>query len=199
MEFGQVLRGRRMVRAYRPDPVPEDALERVVGVVRRAPSDGFAQGHRIVVVTGAAKRAELAAIAEPWYLENGHQPWISQAPVQLVLGVREASYHERYQEGDKLAEGDSEIPWPVPFWWFDAGALLVLLQLAAANEGLATGFYSPAPPEELAALAAVAALPDDVSLTGVVTLGYAADDPAVPRAALARRRKPLDELVTRLA
>ncbi|MGI5213440.1 hypothetical protein [Plantactinospora sp. CA-290183] len=31
--------------------------------------------------------------------------------------------------------------------------MLVLLQLATANEGLATGFYSPARPDDLAALA----------------------------------------------
>ena len=198
MEFKDVLRGRRMVRHYRADPVPEEIVERVVRMVHRAPSAGFARGHRLVVVTDPAKRAELAAVAEPWYLANGMQPWISQAPVQIVLGVREASYHERYQESDKLDEDGSEIPWPVPFWWFDCGALFLLLQLAAANEGLATGFYSPAPPDELAALARIAEVPDDVAVAGVLTLGYGADDPAVPRAALARRRRPLEDLVTRL-
>ncbi|WP_342750449.1 nitroreductase family protein [Pseudosporangium ferrugineum] len=166
--------------------------------MHRAPSAGFAQGHRIVVITDPARRAELAAIAEPWYLEHGHQPWISQAPVQIAIGVRESFHHERYQQDDKVEADGSEIPWPVPFWWFDSGALLMLLQLAAANEGLATGFYSPAPPDELAALAAVAGLSDDVALAGVMTLGHAADDPAVPREALGDRRKPLSELVTRI-
>ncbi|MEU8659939.1 nitroreductase family protein [Actinoplanes philippinensis] len=195
-EFNQVLRGRRMVRDYRPDPVPDEVIERVVKVVHRAPSAGFSQGHRLVVVTDPAKRAELAAIAEPWYLEKGFPPWISTAPVQLVLGIREASYHERYTEADKLESGAEEIPWPVPFWWFDSGALFTLLQLAAANEGLASGFYSPAFPDELAALAAVAGLPDDVSPAGVLTVGYPAADPGVSVAKLAARRKPIDDLVS---
>jgi FMN reductase [NAD(P)H] len=185
-----------MVRNYRPDPVPQQVIERIVKVVHRAPSAGFSQGHRIVVVTDAAKRAGLAAVAEPWYLERGFHPWISQAPVQLVLGIREASYHERYTEADKLKAGEEEIPWPVPFWWFDSGALFALLQLAAANEGLASGFYSPALPEELEALSTIAELPDDVLPAGVLTVGYPADDPAVPTAKLASRRKPLDDLVT---
>ena len=196
MDFRDALRGRRIVRNYRADPVPDEVLERVVKVVHRAPSAGFSQGHRLVVVTDPAVRGALAAVAEPWYLAHGFEPWISQAPVQIVLGVREASYHERYTETDKLEDDGAEIPWPVPFWWFDSGALFTLLQLAAANEGLASGFYSPAPPDELAALAAAAGLPGDVALAGVLTLGYPADDSAGPAARLAKRRKPIGELVT---
>ncbi|WP_430786410.1 nitroreductase family protein [Actinoplanes sp. G11-F43] len=196
-DFTEVLRGRRMVRNYREDPVPEEVIERIVAVVRRAPSAGFSQGHRIVVVTDPVKRAELAAVAEPWYLEHGHAPWISRAPVQIVIGVREASYHERYTEADKIESGGGEeIPWPVPFWWFDSGALFTLIQLAAANEGLASGLYSPAFPDELAALSAIAGLADDVALTAVVTVGYPADEPADRAAKLAKRRKPIDDLVT---
>ncbi|MBU2667116.1 hypothetical protein KOI35_26770 [Actinoplanes bogorensis] len=51
-------------------------------------------------------------------------------------------------------------------------------------------------PATRAALAAVAGLPGDVAVAGVMTLGYPADDPGVPTAKVARRRKPLDELVT---
>jgi len=196
MEFREALRGRRIVRNYRTDPIPDEVVARIVKVVHRAPSAGFSQGHRLVVVTDPDTRAALAAVAEPWYLEQGFQPWISQAPVQIVLGIREASYHERYTETDKLEADGEEIPWPVPFWWFDAGALFTLLQLAAADEGLASGFYSPAPPEELAALAAVVGLPGDVAVAGVLTLGHPAEDPAVPAARLAKRRRPIDELVS---
>lgn len=196
MEFREALRGRRIVRNYRTDPIPDEVVARIVKVVHRAPSAGFSQGHRLVVVTDPDTRAALAAVAEPWYLEQGFQPWISQAPVQIVLGIREASYHERYTETDKLEADGEEIPWPVPFWWFDAGALFTLLQLAAADEGLASGFYSPASPEELAALAAVVGLPGDVAVAGVLTLGHPAEDPAVPTARLAKRRRPIDELVS---
>ncbi|MEV6635976.1 nitroreductase family protein [Actinoplanes sp. NPDC051470] len=196
MDFTDLLRQRRMTRQYRQDPVPADVVRRIVGVVHRAPSAGFSQGHRIVVITDPARRARLAAIAEPWYLRHGHQSWISQAPVHLALGIREAAYHDRYQEPDKIQDDGAEIPWPVPFWWFDAGALLVLLQLAAANEGLASGFYSPAAPDELGALAEVAELPDGTMLTGVMTLGHTSDDSAARTSRLSSRRKPLDELVT---
>jgi FMN reductase [NAD(P)H] len=184
-----------MVRNYRTDPVEGEAVRRIVRLVQRAPSAGFSQGHRVVVVTDPAVRKGIADVAEGWYLERGDHPWISTAPVHLVLGIREASYHERYQESDKVDSEGAEIPWPVPFWWFDAGALFTLLQLAAIDEGLATGFFSPADPDELAAMASLVGFPDDVAIVGVMTVGHAADDPAVPVDQLAKRRKAVDDLV----
>ena len=39
---------------------------------------------------------------------------------------------------DKLDDGQ-EIDWPVPYWFVDAGAALMLLLLAAIDEGLGAG------------------------------------------------------------
>jgi nitroreductase len=71
MELSEILRRRRMVRSYRPEPVDQDALRRIVGVVHRAPSAGFSLGHRVVVVTSVELRAQIAGMAEGWYLERG--------------------------------------------------------------------------------------------------------------------------------
>ena len=192
MDFADVLRARRMVRSYRPDPVPEDVVRRIVKVVHRAPSAGFSQGHRLIVVTDPAIRAKVAELAEPPYVEDGFEPWISDAPVHVVIGMREESYHERYRQPDKVDENGKEIGWPVPFWWFDSGAMLTLLQLSAANEGLATGFFGP----HADGLEEVVGLPKDVALAGIMTLGYSDDDPKVPVERLTKRRKPLEDLVT---
>lgn len=189
-----MLRGRRMVRSYRPDPVAEDVLRRVVRMVHRAPSGGFSQGHRLVVITAPDVRRRIAEASEPPYLKAGFPPWISQAPVHIAVGVREESYHERYRQPDKLEADGSETIWPVPYWWFDSGALLTLLQLAAADEGLATGFFGPDDPEEISDLRAAIGFPDDVGLSGVLTLGYEADGGPGP-SSLRRHRLPLDELV----
>lgn len=43
MEFADLLRQRRMVRHYLPDPIPRETIERIVAVVRRAPSGGFSK------------------------------------------------------------------------------------------------------------------------------------------------------------
>ncbi|WP_091626737.1 nitroreductase family protein [Amycolatopsis saalfeldensis] len=194
MEFTEVLRGRRMVRGYRTDPVDEDVLRRIVRMVHRAPSGGFSQGHRLVVITAPDVRRRIAEASEQPYLDAGFAPWISQAPVHIAVGVREESYHERYRQPDKLEADGTETIWPVPYWWFDSGALLTLLQLAAADEGLSTGFFGPDDPEEIAALRAAIGFPDDVGLSGVLTLGYEATGAPGP-SSLSRQRLPLDELV----
>ncbi|GAA4551196.1 nitroreductase family protein [Amycolatopsis samaneae] len=191
MEFTDVLKARHMVRTYLPDPVDEEALRRIVKVIHRAPSAGFSQGHRLIVITDPGLRGRIADLYEPVYARNGFPGWVSRTPVFIALCVREESYHERYQRPDKLNEDGTEIDWPVPYWWFDSGGLLMLLQLAAADEGLATGFFGP----HVAGLRELLELPDDLGLAGMVTLGYAPENDGVRRELFRQRRIPLDELV----
>ena len=194
MEFQELLQRRRMVRRYADRPVPPEVVERIVGVVRRAPSAGFSQGHRLVVVTDADSRREIGRLAgEEEYAAQGHGRWISAAPVLVVVGVREESYHERYRAPDKLHGGD-EIEWPVPYWHVDAGALFMLLQLAALDEGLATGVCGVLA-EGVADLKRLLGLPDDVQVVCVVTIGYEGDMPEAPSSRDTRRRLAVEELV----
>ncbi len=196
MELREILSRRRMVRSYLPDPIPRETVERIVGTVRRAPSAGFSQGHRLLVVTDPATRTRIAELAgEPEYVAMGFEPWISTAPVHVVVGVREESYHERYRRDDKLRDGE-EIGWPAPYWYVDSGSLFLLLQLAAIDEGLASGVFGVLP-ERVPELKALVGIPDDVHFTCVLTIGRPAPDPResdrVSR--LSQARLPLDELV----
>ncbi len=183
-----------MVRSYRPDPVDADAIERIVRTIRRAPSAGFSQGVRLIVVTESEARRSVGDL-----IANGAwSDWIATAPVHVVLLVSESDYHARYQEQDKLIEEGAEIDWPVPYWYVDAGAALMLLLLAAIDEGLAAGFFG-ADPAEGARLKELLVIPDAITLVGVVTLGYEAPDAEHPAIsdALRRRRRPLAELIRR--
>jgi nitroreductase len=187
-----------MVRSYLPDPIDRDALERIVSVVRRAPSAGFSQGHRLFVVSDEGARKELARLAgEEAYVASGMPPWISVAPVHVVVGVREESYHERYRKPDKLNEEGEEIGWPAPYWYVDSGACFMLIQLAALDEGLGTGVYG-VPPEAVPALKALVGMPDGVHFTCVVTIGKRPpeidESPLVSR--LSQARLPLDAIVS---
>ncbi len=196
MELAEILKLRRMVRSYLPDPIPEETVRRIVATVRRAPSAGFSQGHRLVVITEPATRGELARLAgEDEYVAAGGQAWISTAPVHVFVGTREASYHERYRKPDKLRDGE-EIGWPAPYWYVDAGSLFLLLQLAAIDEGLASGVYGVLP-EQVPELKALVGMPDDVHFVCVVTIGVPAPDPEEqqPTSRLSQRRLPLDDLV----
>ena len=192
MDFKEVLSKRRMVRNYTSEPVDADAVERIVAAATRAPSAGFSQGQRLIVVTDPEVRRAIALAAdEEEYVADGFDPWISSAPVHLVVCVREDDYHERYRELDKLVDG-SEIAWPVPYWWVDAGAALMVVLLAAVDEGLAAGFVGF---HALPDIKGVLGIPHDVTPIGVVTIGHPAPDR--PSSSLKRGRKPIEQTVFR--
>src|SRR6266851_4878039 len=105
MEFAEILRRRKMVRNYTDEAVPRETIERIVARAKKAPSGGFSQGARFVVVTEEKTRRRIAELGEEsYYVERGHEPWISRAPVHVVVGMREDDYHDRYREPDKLEE-----------------------------------------------------------------------------------------------
>jgi FMN reductase [NAD(P)H] len=192
VEFRDLLPRRRMVRHYRPEPVPRDVVERIVSTVRRAPSAGYSQGQRLLVVTEPDRRAELAGIMSDagWTTPEDREPWLETAPVHVLVCTREDDYHDRYRSPDKLVDG-AEIDWPVPFWFVDAGAALMLLLLAAIDEGLAAGLTGV---EGGAAetIRATFGIPDDLTVVALVTIGAPAPDPGWS-AVTSRRTRPRRE------
>lgn len=194
MDFEELLKRRRMVRHYAPDPVDDFKLARILHAARFGPSAGFTQGQSFVVVTEAPRRAEIARIAgEPAYVKRGFDPWLSGAPVHVVVCVSEQAYHRRYREEDKLV-GGAERPWPVPYWYVDGGCALMLLLLAATNEGLAAGFLD-LEAEGYESLKILLEIPEEVQPIGLVTIGVPAPDRR--SRSLARGHKPEAEVVHR--
>jgi nitroreductase len=185
-----------MVRHYAAEPVPRESVERIVATVRRAPSAGYSQGQRLLVVTSPEGRAELVRIAASAWMSDGDlEPWLESAPVHVFVCVREADYHERYGEPDKLVDGE-EIAWPVPFWFVDAGAALMLVLLAAVDEGLAAGLTG-VPDEFAGELRSSFGIPEDVAIVAHVTIGVPAPDPgwsAVTSRATRPRRDESDSV-----
>jgi nitroreductase len=194
MEFADVLRRRKMVRSYTDEPVDSGAVERIVARGRRAPSGGFSQAVRMVVVTEEATRGRIAELAnEPYYVERGLEPWISRAPVHVVVAMREDDYHERYRRPDKLQEDGSEVEWRVPWWWVDAGKSIMLLLLAAVDEGLGAGLFGLVG-DANDGLRDLLGMPADLEIVGVVTIGHAAPAP-VQGSCGKFPWKPLEEVV----
>ncbi len=192
MDFTEIVRRRRMVRNYTAQPVDPNSVDRILDAARRAPSAGFSQGQAFVVVTEAERRSHIAELAgEPAYVAMGFDPWISRAPVHVVVCVSQEIYRTRYREPDKSPDGE-EHEWPVPYWWVDAGAALMLILLATVDEGLAAGFLgSHAMPD----LERFIGLPEDMKAIGVVTIGHPAPDRR--SSSLARGRRDREEVVHR--
>ncbi|MYA38000.1 MAG: nitroreductase [Acidimicrobiia bacterium] len=187
MEFSEAIRRRRMVRNYRAAAVSPEAVERIVSAGLSAPSAGYSQGQSLVVVTDARTRRQIARLAgESRYSERGFDPWISGAPVHMVVCVSADAYRRRYREPDK----DAADAWPVPYWWVDGGAALMAVLLAAVDEGLAAGFLGA---HSIPGLSRLLAIPDDTAPLGVVTIGHPVPDRR--SRSLARGRRPRSETV----
>jgi nitroreductase len=193
MEFAEVVRKRKMIRSYLDQPVDPRALERILDVARRGPSAGHSQGQYLVVVTDAATRKAIAELGnEAHYVASGMSPWMSTAPVHVVVCVREDDYHDRYREPDKLTDEGTELDWPVPYWWVDAGATLMLVLLAAVDEGLSAGLFGS---HRLDGLKELLGIPDDVAPVGIITVGHAASTATTGSAK--RGRKAPEKVVHR--
>lgn len=174
MEFSAVLARRRMVRNYTDAPVARESLDRIAAAALRAPSAGNSQAIGVVVVTDPPLRSRIAELAdEPSYVEAGFDPWISKAPAHIVISVSEKVYRDRYSEPDKLGDDGSQIDWPVPYWWVDAGASMMAVLLAAVDEGLAAGFLGVHSVPDLSSLLGI---PEHFHPIGVVTIGHPAPD-----------------------
>jgi FMN reductase [NAD(P)H] len=191
MEFAEVVRRRRVVRHFAPDPIDREVLERIAATAQRAPSAGFSQGQRVVIVTDAGHRRRLAElVGEGSYTERGFDPWISEAPALFVPAVSAEVYVDRYNEPDK--RDPSQPPgtvddWEIPYWWMDIGCTVMLILLAAVNEGLAAGFAGG----DFDGIRAELGIPDDYMPVGVIPIGRPLTDKKSP--SLQRGRRQLDE------
>ncbi|HEU4916589.1 MAG TPA: nitroreductase family protein [Acidimicrobiia bacterium] len=191
MEFRDVIQERRMVRNYGPEPVPPEALDRIVDAGLRAPSAGNSQGLAFVIVTDQEIRRAIAVVAdEEEYVAAGFDPWISRAPAHIIITVSEQVYRDRYREPDKLGADGQEVEWPVPFWWVDSGAAMMAVLLAAVDEGLAAGFLGV---HSVPRLGALLGIPPHHTPIGVVTVGYPMADRR--SGSLARGKRPRETVV----
>jgi nitroreductase len=185
-----------MVRAFRPDPVAPDALDRILDSARYAPSAGFTQGLDLVVLVGAADTARYWDVTLP-APRRATFPWpgLLAAPVLVVPCVRAEAYVERYSESDKARTGlgAGVEAWSVPYWFVDAGMATLAMLLRAVDEGLGACFFGIF--EHEPAVRATLAIPDSHRPIGTVAIGHAAPDR--PSRSVARGRRPLADIVHR--
>ena len=165
MEFSELIKKRYSVRAYKPDPVEEDKLQRVLDAARLAPTAANRQPFQLIVIHTAGREAELKRIYG--------RDWFVQPPLIIcACGVPDRGWVRR-DDGKSYVDVDVAIA-------------MDHLILEAANLGLGTCWIAAFNPE---AAREVLELPDDVEPIVFTPLGYAADELGE------KKRKPLDELV----
>jgi len=89
MELFDVMRTTFAAREFTPEPMPDDALFRILDYARFAPSGGNRQGWRVVVVRDPATKDALAALAAPAakryaaQVAAGENPWNTIDPSRV--------------------------------------------------------------------------------------------------------------------
>jgi nitroreductase len=168
------ITGRRSVRKYRPEAVPEDALQRILNAGRLAPSGHNRQPWRFVVVRDGDRRRALADAAA------SHNRFIAEAPVVLAFLGYLAS------EGAPAPEARTRGSWTWDMYVrYNVAIAAAYVTLAATAEGLGTCWINNYDEERVRAVLNV---PEQYALVCLMTLGYPAEEPA------AKPRLPLTEL-----
>jgi nitroreductase len=165
MNFQELIRARYSVRAYKPDPVEENKLARVLEAARLAPTAANRQAFRVVVLPTKGRETEFRRVYG--------RDWFTQAPLVLAVCALPAEGWVRKADGWNAAEVDATIA-------------MDHLILAAVEEGLGTCWIAAFDP---GAAREVLGLPAGVVPIAFTPLGYPADSPAT------KKRRPLADLV----
>lgn len=181
--FADALRRQRMRRPpYADRPVDRDLLTRVLDAGRKAPSAGFAQGARFLVLEGE-QVSDFFRCTMP---SGTPVEALLPCPV-VVLPLQDPdAYVARYAEQDKaaLGLGTGREAWPVPYWTVDSAFATMSVLLAATAEGLGAWFFSIFHGERQ--LLDHLGVPPGVSAIGAFTIGHPVDD--VPSGGSVRTR-----------
>jgi nitroreductase len=186
MEFQEVVRRRRMVRTFTAEPVPQAALERILGNALRGPSAGFSQGQAFLVLTEAADRERFWAVAGAAIASSAQT-----APLVIVPMSCKRAYLDRYAQPDKGWTDKDEARWPVPFWHIDTGMAALLILQTAVDEALGAVYFGIVP-EAVAPFRSEFGVPDDQEPIGAIAIGY---DAETEKRDLRSRRRNMDDLV----
>ena len=160
-----LLKGRRSIRRYRPDPVPEDMVEQLLEAGRWAPSASNRQPWAFIVIRDETVRRQVAQHAAYYFIRWAH---VEEAPLLIVLcgDARNRVYRQFLHE--------------------DIGLAGAHIMLQAKALGLGTCWIGGL---DRKALAGILRVPDHLEIVGLLTVGFPAEDPDPPP------RKPLAEVV----
>jgi nitroreductase len=200
VEFTEVIKRRRMVRAFTEEPLPPGTTQRLLRAANRAPSAGFSQGYSFLVLEGQEQCAPLWTILFAGDTPRDEDPAqaaaLSRAPLVIVTLACKDVYLDRYAQPDKGWTDRDESRWPVPYWHIDTGFAALLILLAVVDEGLGAVFFG-IPPENMADFHAQFGVPPEWTPIGAIAVGHPDPGAEPTSSAHTRQRKTLDELVHR--
>jgi 5,6-dimethylbenzimidazole synthase len=195
----KVMRGRRDVRQFRPQPIPDEVLRRILEMAHLAPSVGFMQPWNFILISSAEIRRQIKALFEETNareLAKIEEPERKQLYARLKLeGILEAPLNIAV-----TCDGRRDAPFvlgraPMPQTDLFSTCLAIQnLWLAARAENVGVGWVSildgPAAEQLLR-------LPAGVQLVAYLCVGYPTEFRPKPMLEEVnwKHRQPLGELV----
>ncbi len=160
MDVLDAIKERRSVRKYKPDPVPEEDLKKILDAARMAPSAGNMQPLELVVITNQDIKEKLVKAAHG-------QSFIAEAPVVVVVCANIPRTSKRYgKRGSEL------------YIIQDTAASIQNIHLAAKSLGYATcwiGAYDEGVVEK------IIEGPEKVRALALIPIGKPVQQPKAPK------------------
>jgi len=171
MNVFEAVEKRRSIRKFKPIPLSEEHLNRILEAARLAPSAGNRQPWRFVVVKNEHTRSRLAELAD-------NQTFVGTAPVVIAV----------FGDPDDSPAGYRQDP--MIAYKQDPMIAVEHMCLVAVELGLGTCWIGPASPNyDVEAIKRLLGVPERMYMTCLLPLGYPDQAPN------ARSRKPWEKIV----
>ena len=171
MNIFQIFEKRKSIRKFKPDPISEEHLDKILEAARQAPSAGNRQPWRFVVVKDEKTRAKLAELAD-------NQAFVGAAPVVIAV----------FGDPDDSPAGYRQDPMVA----FKQDPMIAVehMCLAAVALRLGTCWIGPASPNyNVEAIKRLLGVPERMYMICLLPLGYPDQSPK------ARSRKPREKII----
>ena len=170
--FIDLVRVRRSIRSYKPDPVPREMIETCLEAVRHSPTACNKQSWRFIIAEGDLRQriveGSLGGVVVP-------NRWAAQAPVIVIIAIDRDLVTHRVGAGIK----------GIDYHLIDAGIAGEHFVLQAAELGLGTcwiGWFDKKKVKR------ILGLPKNWDAPAMITLGFPATSPGE------KQRKPVKEI-----
>jgi nitroreductase len=168
MELEEAIKGRRSIRAFKSQHVPEGTVEKLINAARHAPSAGNSQPWEFIIVRNMKTKKKLARAAF-------NQAFVEEAPVVIIVCANETRSSVRYgKRGETL------------YCIQDTAAATQNILLTAHSLGLATCWVGAF--NEKAVKKAVEA-PEGIRPVIIIPIGYPNKTPSH------RGKRPLNQII----
>ena len=147
MEVWDALRTRLTVRQFKPDPVPDEIVTKLLQVGLWSPSSRNRQPWHFIVIRDRETLRKIGGITT-------YGPFLADAPIAIAIGM------------DRRTADRPDL---------DSGRALQQMEVLAWSEGMGTCFVAFHEPDQNRAAKALIGMPDDIELITIMPFGYRHD------------------------